>query len=117
MSCVALCHIMNPKNKQLFNYIVDVGLFFSFIIAGLTGILKFPRLLPALGIRYSDLPTRLFTVLHDWAGLIMVVLVIIHLVLHWNWIVVMTKRYFGRKKQQPTRVTGERKTKNKASRK
>jgi TRAP-type uncharacterized transport system fused permease subunit len=72
-------------NRAKLNYIVDVGLAISFAIVAVTGILKFP----ALGGRMRD-----YVPLHDWSGIIMAVLVLIHLVLHWNWIVAMTKSFF-----------------------
>jgi hypothetical protein len=31
--------------------------------------------------------------LHDWTAVILVVMVIIHLVLHWRWITYMTKKF------------------------
>ena len=30
--------------------------------------------------------------LHDWVGVALVVVVLLHLVLHWHWIVYMTKK-------------------------
>lgn len=32
--------------------------------------------------------------LHDWAAVALLVMIIIHLILHWKWIVYMTKSYF-----------------------
>jgi len=32
--------------------------------------------------------------LHDWAAVALVVIVVIHIILHWSWIVRMTKSYF-----------------------
>jgi hypothetical protein len=34
--------------------------------------------------------------LHDWTAVALVVMVIIHLILHWNWIVNMTKKAFSK---------------------
>lgn len=33
--------------------------------------------------------------LHDWTAVALVVLVIIHLFLHWKWIIYMTRKAFG----------------------
>ncbi|MBW2974022.1 DUF4405 domain-containing protein [Candidatus Woesearchaeota archaeon] len=72
-------------NKAKLNYLVDIGLAVSFCIVVVTGILK----LPALGKR-----TREYMLLHDWAGIALAVFVLLHLILHWNWIVYMTKSFF-----------------------
>jgi hypothetical protein len=34
-------------------------------------------------------------VLHDWVAVALLVVVVLHLVLHWKWIVHMTKTFFG----------------------
>ena len=84
-------------DKSKLNYWIDVGLIISFLIAAVTGVLKFPGLLPSLGISYSSLPMRQITRAHDWWGIVMTVLVLVHLFLHWKWLVVMTKSLFKKK--------------------
>ena len=69
-------------NKLKLNYFVDIGMAIAFVIVAVTGILK----LPALGGG-----TRDFMLLHDWSGVVLAVFVLLHLILHWNWIVCMTK--------------------------
>ena len=32
--------------------------------------------------------------LHDWVSVLLVIVVILHIILHWTWIVHMTKSYF-----------------------
>ena len=87
--------MVKPKT----NYWIDVGLAITFIIAFVTGIIKWPTLLPKLGISYSSLPMAKLTRLHDVSGLIMGLLVFVHLILHWKWIVVMTKSLFKRERK------------------
>ena len=42
--------------------------------------------------------------LHTWVSLVMIAGVVIHLVLHWNWIVCMTKRIMeGSRRAGPSR--------------
>ncbi|MBW2966420.1 DUF4405 domain-containing protein [Candidatus Woesearchaeota archaeon] len=74
----------------------------SFIITAATGLAIFfflpsqvrgGRLYEFLGITKGT-----WKIIHDWAGIIMVLLVIIHLALHWKWIVNMTKNLFSKKK-------------------
>jgi len=72
-------------NRPKLNYFVDIGMAISFVIVAVTGILK----LPALGGR-----TRDYMLLHDWAGVVLAVFVLLHLILHWNWIICMTKSFF-----------------------
>ena len=79
------------------NYYIDVGLAISFVLVACTGIIKFPKLLPGLGISYQSLPMRTLSIIHDWSGVIMTLLVLVHLILHWKWIVAMTKSIFRRK--------------------
>ena len=79
-------------NKAKLNYFVDLLLAVSFLLVVVTGILKFP------GWFKLDLPWRLINNIHDWSGLIMAFLVFVHLILHWKWIVSMTNKIFGRKK-------------------
>ncbi|MCL6446582.1 MAG: DUF4405 domain-containing protein [Armatimonadetes bacterium] len=40
-----------------------------------------------------------WTDLHQWLAVIFSVLVVIHLCLHWNWLVATTKRLFGQRKR------------------
>jgi hypothetical protein len=84
-------------DRSWVNYWIDFGLLASFLLAGITGIAKWPKLLPFFGISYSQVPIAFISNLHDWSGLVMVVLVIVHLILHWRWLVAMTKRIWVRK--------------------
>jgi cytochrome b subunit of formate dehydrogenase len=76
------------------NYWIDIGLAITFILTALTGILKFPGLIFKFGLTYKDLPMKTLSTIHDWSGIIMVLLVLIHLIFHFKWIVVMTKNLF-----------------------
>ena len=83
--------------RDLLIYLVDIGLLISFLLVAITGIIKFPGLLSVFGIGYGSIPISGLSKLHDWSGVAMSILVLMHLALHWNWIVVTTKRYLGRK--------------------
>jgi len=83
-------------NKAKLNYIIDLFVFVSFLITGVTGIIlkiAFKRRRSGqsefLGIIKSN-----WEFVHDWIGILMIFLVIIHIVLHWNWIVAMTRGLF-----------------------
>lgn len=82
-------------NKKLIQkYWIDVGLAITFLLAALTGIVKWPGLLPKLGISYVNLPMLVLTRIHDISGLIMTLLVLVHIIQHWKWMKVMTKNVF-----------------------
>ncbi len=70
------------------NYFIDVLLGIAFLLCGITGILKLPILFNVIR------PSLVMSKIHDISGVMMVILVFIHLVLHWKWIVVMTRRLF-----------------------
>jgi len=74
------------------NYWIDVGLSFSFFICFFTGLIKWPGLIKLIGTSaYKILHVKNISLIHDWSGLIMGLLVLVHLGLHWKWIVGVTK--------------------------
>lgn len=75
-------------------YAVNMGMLISFILCALTGIVKWPGLIPKLGLTYQSLPFPEITLIHDWSGLVLCILAAIHLRIHWNWMIIMTKRMF-----------------------
>lgn len=85
-------------NQAKVNYWIDVGLAVSFIVAFVTGIIKWPGLMVKLGINYASLPIAKLSTLHDRSGLVMGILVLVHIILHWKWIVCMTKSFLQKKK-------------------
>ena len=85
-------------NRTMLNYWIDVGLALSFFICFVTGLIKWPNLIKIIGVSaYKVLHVRNISMLHDWSGLIMGLLVLIHLALHWEWIVCVTKSIFSKK--------------------
>ena len=82
--------------KNIIKYILDVGLGISFLIVALTGIFKFSGFREFFGIAlsYRDPPMPLISWFHDWSGVAMAAIVLIHLILNWDWIVSMTKGFF-----------------------
>ena len=90
--------------KAKTNYIIDVLMTIASIIVGGTGLILF-FFLPS-GVkqgRYQEflgIPKHIIADIHDWSGIIIIVLVLIHIILHWKWIVRMTKNMFSRKKNK-----------------
>jgi hypothetical protein len=89
---------MSFKITQRLQYIVDVLMAVSFLTCSITGVVKFPGLLHSIHINPRRLPMDLFTIVHDWSGIVICLLVLVHLILHWKWIVHMTKTTFEKKK-------------------
>ena len=82
-------------NKIKLNYWIDVGLAASFFICFLTGLIKWPGLIQVIGTSaYRSLHVKNISLLHDWSGIVMGLLVLIHLGLNWKWMVSVTKSIF-----------------------
>jgi len=86
--------------RQILHYWIDLLLFITALVVTLTGIIKFPGLLPFLGISYLSLPMGTLTWLHDWGGLVVVFLSLLHTLLHWRWITAMTRKILGKGNDQ-----------------
>ena len=82
-------------NRTKLNYWIDIGLAISFFICFYTGLVKWPGLIKIIGVSaYKTLSFSNISRLHDMSGLIMGILVLVHLALHWKWIVSVTKSMF-----------------------
>jgi hypothetical protein len=79
-------------------YIVDIFLLVLICISFITGLIKFPGLFRFLGDYYFSIPFHFVSVFHDWSGLFMGILIFIHLILHWKWMVQMTRKIVLRRK-------------------
>jgi hypothetical protein len=85
-------------HKAQLKYIIDIGLAVSFLLCFVTGMIKFPGLLRGTGATRHVLPMRDLTLLHDWTGVLMGLLVLAHLALNYRWIITMTRQIFGKKR-------------------
>ncbi|HNV01401.1 MAG TPA: DUF4405 domain-containing protein [archaeon] len=83
--------------KVWINYFIDVGLLISGLIVMISGILKLPLLNFLQLHKITNIPMMSFV--HDWSGVLFTILVIVHLILHWNWLVCMTKKLFQKKEK------------------
>jgi quinol-cytochrome oxidoreductase complex cytochrome b subunit len=88
-------------NGPKFNYSIDVLMALSFIITSISGLILFFFLPEGLGrgnsTDFLGIVRRDWKLIHDWSGIALAVLVLIHLVLHWKWIVCMTKNLLTKK--------------------
>ena len=99
---------MSTKTRT--NWLIDAAVFTSGLIATLSGI--YFLFLPSGGYQGGRNPfygviilfaRRTWEDLHLWAGVAMIVAVIIHFSIHWNWVTAMAKRIwksFGSAKMQ-----------------
>jgi hypothetical protein len=76
-------------DKVKISYIVDVLILIAFIVVAVTGVIKWP----GLGL-HKLFDFGLMSFIHDWSGLIAVILAFIHVALSWKFMVCMTKKYF-----------------------
>lgn len=81
------------------NYLIDVFLFLGAVVSILTGI--YFLFLPVAGYQGGRNPTYGINILfaretwddlHTWFGILMILAAAVHIVIHWNWIVNMTRR-------------------------
>lgn len=84
-------------DKGRLNYFIDCGLIITFVLAFITGVLKIPELTWLFRDVFLIVPMSTLSKIHDISGMVMGLLVLAHLVLHWRWIVAMTKSTFGKK--------------------
>jgi hypothetical protein len=87
-------------NKAKLNYLLDVVIGLAFALSGATGIAFL--LMGSGGYqggRNPDFKTALLGLsrgtwddLHTWTSLVMIAGVLVHLVLHWRWIICVTKK-------------------------
>ncbi|MFX0064000.1 MAG: cytochrome b/b6 domain-containing protein [Candidatus Hermodarchaeota archaeon] len=98
---------VKPLNrKKVVNYLFDVIQLLTFLAVLITGLIIFPNLLAFFGVDPTSLPTYELILVHIWIGLLIGVLAFVHIVLHWRWIVKMTKIVINRiKTKQLSRMT------------
>ena len=72
-------------------YFINIFLLFSFCLVIITGIIKFPGFLPYIGINPLMTPLNEISLIHDWSGLISVILTIIHFIIYIKRITKTTK--------------------------
>lgn len=92
-------------DKSKLNYFVDMIALFSFFVTAITGALIFFFLPPGEGQRgahntFLGYGRHDWGAIHDWAGIIMIVAALAHIVLHWDWIICMTKNMFKSDKDE-----------------
>lgn len=77
-----------------FNHIFDLIIFIMMTLALMTGFVVSEAALPAIGIHVTIDP--FWSMMHDLTANLTMVLIGVHLAMHWGWIVNAVKRYLGR---------------------
>ena len=78
-------------------YWADVGLGLSFFSICLTGIIKYRTVLNYLGMDWKSPLVQQISLVHDVSGVAVAVFALVHLLLHWKWIVATTKKILLKK--------------------
>ena len=90
--------------KSKINYIIDALIAISFLVVAITGLVMF-FFLPS-GVQrggyqeFLGIIKHVWIDIHNWSGIILIILVIVHLILHWNWIGHMTKNIWSKKEKK-----------------
>jgi Domain of unknown function (DUF4405) len=87
-------------DSKMLKWSVDLALGIMFAICFVTGLLKFPLLLQVTGLYRLILPSALISDLHDWSGILLGLLVLVHLSLNRTWILGMTRKVLGGSRQK-----------------
>jgi cytochrome b subunit of formate dehydrogenase len=85
------------EKNLIIKYVIDIGLAVAFLLNVITGILKFPALTSYFKFVFRSISSYNLALIHDWSGIALVVLVLVHLILNFRWIVGMTKFIFKRR--------------------
>ncbi len=92
--------------KSAQNYIIFIGLFALGLIEAVSGFILWFALprgggyggrFSGGGAEFWSLSRHTWIDIHNWTAIAIVALIIIHLILHWKWIVYMTKKPFQTK--------------------
>jgi hypothetical protein len=85
------------------NYLIDFVLTTLFFVVAGTGLFMYlfiPSGIPrGRYVVYMGLTKATWIWLHSRAGILVVLLVVVHLILHWKWIVCTTKSFFKKGKK------------------
>lgn len=92
------------KNRAKIHYFVNIIIGVGFLLAAFSGIVfLFGGTGGYQGGRNPSFMTEMLFIsrtvwkdLHKWSGIVMTVGVALHFILHWNWLVRMTKNLFKR---------------------
>ena len=88
-------------DKTELNYIIDILMGISFTITAVAGLIIF-IFLPS-GIKqgsyqhFLGISKQVWINIHNFSGVVLITIILVHLALHWDWILRMTKKILRRK--------------------
>jgi quinol-cytochrome oxidoreductase complex cytochrome b subunit len=88
-------------DKPRINYWIDTLMLVAVAVTAITGLILFiilPSGRRSGWVEFSDIIKGTWRDIHAWAGLVFITLAVVHLILHWKWIVAMTKNLFVKNK-------------------
>lgn len=93
---------MEKLNRNQLNYIVDFCLNILFLIVAFTGLYMYffiPSGVPrGKYVVYMGLTKSTWLWIHNKSAILMTIIVAVHLILHWRWIMYTTRNFFRREK-------------------
>ena len=102
ISCVSRRYFKKLARQARLNFSLNSLLFIAFFLVNLSGLIVW-LVLPSGGYQGGRNPFYNATILtltrhgwkdlHLWAGLALIVILTIHLVLHWQWVMCVARRY------------------------
>ena len=84
--------------KKIINYVTSLVLIILFLLVGTLGVLIFPGFLKFFGVNINSLPKVQIIKVHNWFGILLIILLIVHTKLNWKWIIGMSKQFIDRNK-------------------
>jgi hypothetical protein len=91
-------------SKSRLNFVLDAAIFAAFLVTAFTGLLLWlalPNNGPGSGwSALLGLTRHTWVDIHSLAGLVVMIGVIWHLVMHWDWILCVARRFLGRATRQ-----------------
>jgi cytochrome b subunit of formate dehydrogenase len=97
------------KNKAKINYVVDIVIGAGFLLAAASGLVLFfagssggyqGGRNPHYARAVLGMSRDVWKSLHDYSSIVMIVGVLGHFILHWNWLVCMTRNLFRRERRR-----------------
>jgi hypothetical protein len=95
---------IKSTNGARLNYVLNWLLFIDGVLIMLSGIMISERVMPFFGVTMSE--SFSWRGLHDSSANLFLIILGIHLALHWNWIIITTKRLLTRKGAQSVSIKG-----------
>jgi hypothetical protein len=87
-------------NKKAFRlWIVNILSFMLFIMLGITGLINWVILQRGYGARggYMISLRHFFIEIHEWTALVFIVIIAVHVLLHWGYVKTNLKKYRNQK--------------------